>query len=222
MQTLSGTHWIRAIALLLTMAIVYKRCLPETSFVSPLHIITIASTVIATTRTFTMNTAATISNITVNLTPSSTYHHTWPLPCPPFFSLLRHDDQGEGYALVRTITGTSDLSGLPDAPAVSTTSEEDGLPDTSASHTSKEMEKQKDKDTEKLFEREREREKGEDSILNPLLQTPQEQELGTLAVPLSLAVSADRPVTAEWRGFEGPRSSVRHSTSHMRAVSSKL
>jgi hypothetical protein len=59
------------------------------------------------------------------------------------------------------------------------------------------MEKQKDKDTEKLFEREREREKGEDSILNPLLQTPQKQELGTLAVPLSLAVSADRPVTAE-------------------------
>jgi hypothetical protein len=100
---------------------------------------------------------------------------------------------------VRTVTGTSDPSGLPDAPAVSTTSEEDGLPDTSASHTSKEMEMQKDKDTEKLFERERERERerGEDSILNPLLQTPQEQELGTLAVPLSLAVSADRPVTAE-------------------------
>jgi hypothetical protein len=81
------------------------------------------------------------------------------------------------------MAGSTDPSSNPDAPAVGTRSEEDGLPDTSTSHTSKEKEKAI------------EREMGEDSIFNPLLQIPQEQELGTLSVPLS--APPDRSVAAE-------------------------
>ena len=78
---------------------------------------------------------------------------------------------------MRTAAGSTDTSSPPDAPADSTRSEEDGLPDTS--HISK--------------EKERERERGEDSILNPLLQPSQ----GPEPDPLSVAEAADRPVSAE-------------------------
>jgi hypothetical protein len=118
----------------------------------------------------------------MNVTPSSAHHLIWPfllfsLLCP----LTRHDEQGEGYALVRTAAGSADTSSPPDAPADSTRSEEDGLPD--ISHIAKEK--------EKVTERERER--GEDSILNPLLQPSQ----GPEPDPLSVAEAADRPVSAE-------------------------
>lgn len=114
----------------------------------------------------------------MNVTPSSAHRLIWPfllfsLLCP----LTRHDEQGEGYALVRTAAGSTDTSSPPDAPADSTRSEEDGLPDTS--HISKEK--------EKVMER------GEDSILNPLLQPSQ----GPEPDPLSVAEAADRPVSAE-------------------------